>query len=563
MSRFIDLTGQTFGRWTVLKQAPREDGQPIKWICKCSCDKGTIKEVRGTQLRNGRSQSCGCLAIENGIKKQLEEQKAKLIGKKFGHLTVLSFAGYEEKHSGKGRRTVWHCKCDCEAGNEIDVVQDRLVSGNITSCGCARHESPPNFEDITGQRFGELVVVEKAPSKNERTYWKCKCDCGGQHVVGAYDLKHGRITHCTDSIHLIKDKVGNKYGQLTVRRFAYRDGHRTFWYCDCDCGKKDVIVDGNAMLRGLTTSCGHKFKTACLGSTDELEIKDYILSLIPEVEIIKSRILDGKEIDLYLPKYKFGIEYNGSAFHASENGAFRNVNSKLHQKKFLSAKEQGIHLLTIFDVDWWRNKEKIKQYIKYCLISPSNRIYARQCTIESIDKDIANFFCDKYHLQGKSVYSKYNYGLFYNGNLISVMCFGDVRLKKHEDGYYELHRYCAKDDWQIVGGASKLQKAFEFEYSPKYIRSYSDNDYFSGSVYEKLGYDYSGQSNPRYYWFYQNREVKRELCQLKYLKNDYPDLYKEACDKNASNKEDYIMLKLNARKVYRSGNTLWEKHFSN
>ena len=564
MSRFIDLTGQTFGRWTVLRQAPKEEGQPIKWICKCSCEKGTIKIVRGTQLRNGRSQSCGCLAIENGIKKQLEEQKAKLIGKKFGHLTVLSFAGYEESRGGKGRRTVWHCKCDCEEGNEIDVVQDRLVSGNISSCGCDRWKTPPNFIDLTGQRFGELEVIARAPSVKERTYWKCKCDCGNDsYIVNASRLTSGEVTHCSDTIHYIKDKVGNKYGELTVKGFAYREGTRTFWYCDCDCGKKDVVVDGNAMIGGRTTSCGHKAKTVFFGSTDELEIKDYIKSLLPDVVIEKARhILDNKEIDIYLPKYKLGIEYNGSCFHATKNATYdRNKDSKYHQKKFLDAKEKGIHLISIFDVDWWKNKEKIKQYIRYCLIKPSHRVYARQCEVKSIEKEHANDFCDKYHLQGKSIFSKYNFGLFYNEELVSVMCFGDIRFKKHKDGYYELHRYCVRDDWSIVGGASKIQKLFETIYNPKYIRSYSDNDYFSGGVYNILGYNCSGQSNPRYYWYYRNKEVKRELCQLKYLKEDYPSLYKEACDNDASNIEDYIMLKLNARKVYRCGNTLWEKYF--
>ena len=154
---------------------------------------------------------------------------------------------------------------------------------------------------------------------------------------------------------------------------------------------------------------------------------------------------------------------------------------------------------------------------------------------------------------------KINYGLYYNNELYAVMSFGKLRLSKTDDGQYELHRYCVKDGYTILGGAEKLLKHFESDYKPKYIRSYSDNDYFKGGIYERLGFDNSGQCTPRYYWNLNGAELKREACQHKRLKENYPELLQEAYDKEALNKEDYVMLKLGACKVYRSGNTKWEK----
>lgn len=55
--------------------------------------------------------------------------------------------------------------------------------------------------------------------------------------------------------------------------------------------------------------------------------------------------------------------------------------------------------------------------------------------------------------------------------------------------------------------------------------------------------------------------VKHEDCMLKHLKVEYPELLQEAYDNNASNKEDYVTLKLGACKIYRSGNTKWEKTY--
>lgn len=61
MSSFIDLTGQKFGRLTVLKRVENKGNQTC-WLCHCSC--GREKVVTGKNLRKGNTKSCGCLQIE-------------------------------------------------------------------------------------------------------------------------------------------------------------------------------------------------------------------------------------------------------------------------------------------------------------------------------------------------------------------------------------------------------------------------------------------------------------------------------------------------------------------
>ena len=546
MSNKYDLTGKRFGRWTVLNKCDYKKGTATLWHCKCDC--GNESDVRTSQLTSGRSQSCGCLAND----KAREHNRMDLVGKRFGRLVVESF------NSFKNHRATWNCICDC--GNTKVVLQDLLLNGSTKSCGCLKAETlPSNFKNLSGRRFGKLVARHYDTSSKK---WECICDCGNTTYVSSYNLTSGKTKSCGCAKHEHGDKIGNRYGKLVVTEYAGLDsaGNETMWKCKCDCGN-EAIVRSSSLTSGATKSCGCLHKSACQGSTDELVVKEYINTLLPNVVITKSRILDGKEIDLYLPDYKFGIEFNGSAFHATLNGAYRNVDKNLHRDKFLLAKKKDIHLLTIFDVDWWTNSDKIKSYIKFCLTKPKHKIYARNCHIEEIDKFVANSFCDNYHLQGHSVHGSINLGLYYKDTLVSVMCFGGIRLKEHKAGEYELHRYCVRDDYLVVGGASKLHKYFIKKYSPKYIRSYSDNDYFTGGIYHTLGYKYTKQSNQRYYWFLNGKELIREKCQLKYLKKYYPSLYTEAVSVNARNKEDYIMQKLNARKVYRCGNTLWEYIF--
>ena len=84
--------------------------------------------------------------------------------------------------------------------------------------------------------------------------------------------------------------------------------------------------------------------------------------------------------------------------------------------------------------------------------------------------------------------------------------------------------------------------------------SYSDNNYYTGDTYGHLGFSFIKYTVPDYYWFLNNERVSRQACQVYRLKSLYAELY----DPLATNKEDDIMLKLGARKVYRCGNTRWE-----
>jgi hypothetical protein len=57
------------------------------------------------------------------------------------------------------------------------------------------------YQNLSGQRFGRLVVVDRAPDHvkpdgNKQTAYFCLCDCGNRRVVLAYNLKNGHTTSC-------------------------------------------------------------------------------------------------------------------------------------------------------------------------------------------------------------------------------------------------------------------------------------------------------------------------------------------------------------------------------
>lgn len=66
--KFIDLTGQHFGKVTVFKRKGKSKEGEILWLCHCEC--GNITTIRGNKLRSGHTQSCGCLRGEkHGLSK--------------------------------------------------------------------------------------------------------------------------------------------------------------------------------------------------------------------------------------------------------------------------------------------------------------------------------------------------------------------------------------------------------------------------------------------------------------------------------------------------------------
>lgn len=190
MSSREDLTGRTFGNWKVIdfNQEITSIRKKTYWNVECQCEKHTRKALAGADLKRGQTTSCGCLT-----KKLLSKALTRdLTGMKIDRLTVLYYAGVSEEH-----HAIWHCKCSC--GNEKDIEAKYLLSGNTHSCGCYRKEKGrQNMQDLSGQRFGKLVVVspiEKRTRQGSRI-WECRCDCGCTTYVSAANLKGGSTNSC-------------------------------------------------------------------------------------------------------------------------------------------------------------------------------------------------------------------------------------------------------------------------------------------------------------------------------------------------------------------------------
>jgi hypothetical protein len=166
MQETLLQAGQLFGDLTAIRQGTNEQ----IWICKCIC--GKELEVTRRRLLLGRAKSCGCKRIKSS---------EPPVGQKFGRLTVLGLAK---------KKYYWLCKCEC--GNKTETATFRVLAGSAKSCGCIRREAKQN---LTGKRFGRLVVIKHLPQK--QIMCLCKCDCGSpEKIIHNKLLLAGQSTSC-------------------------------------------------------------------------------------------------------------------------------------------------------------------------------------------------------------------------------------------------------------------------------------------------------------------------------------------------------------------------------
>lgn len=283
-------------------------------------------------------------------------------------------------------------------------------------------------------------------------------------------------------------------------------------------------------------SCGNNMSTA------ESAISDCIKSFGFETKEKDRTTLEGYEIDVLVPSENIGIEYDGLKWHSDEY-----KEDSYHLWKTDECLKKGIRLIHVFEDEWVNKQDIVKSMLASIFGKVGRRIFARKCALREVGNAVKKMFLEENHIQG-DVASMVNYGLYYDDELVSMMCFGKPRLslgsKESKDGEYELLRFCNKKYTTVVGGASKMFKHFISEYDPELITSYCDKRWSLGNMYTKLGLTLSHISKPNYYYVQgQNRKNR-----FKYRKSE---LVKEGFDADKTERE--IMKERGIHRIYDCG----------
>ena len=230
------------------------------------------------------------------------------------------------------------------------------------------------------------------------------------------------------------------------------------------------------------------------------DITDCLKALSPQQR--NREILRNREIDVYIPSLKLGIEYNGLHWHSERLGKDKNY----HLDKLNNCNEQGIKLIQIFEDEWINHREICESKLKQiCGLNRNPKIFARKCkVVEITDKNEVYEFLDRNHIQGRTGFT-IALGTYYNNELVGVMTF-----KKEKDGYWDLNRFATDINYQCIGIGGKLFKYFIRNYPFIEIKSFADRRWTTdptNNLYTKLGFNFDSFVPPTY-WYY-NPKISR------------------------------------------------------
>ena len=504
MEKNIEI-GQRFGKLTVVSFAEKKAYRNY-WNCKCNC--GNMKAVREDHLINNKIISCGCYRQNKPASNLLN-----LVGKRFGKLTVLSFAYIQNSYS------YWNCKCDC--GNTFIACGKLLTRGTTKSCGCLKHNAYWKQKDLTGCIFGQLKVIKIQEKKKGQLYWLCQCTCGKEKIIRANSLLQGNTKSCgCTSVHnfdtfslakefnrspssVLKAKhkfFGNDINQLTEEQKNIIKNYfiSTESYLNSDCSKLaqeykrhvSTIIEAKHKLFGKNISVlsdkQKKQLTEYFSVTEnsgasfaEKEVVTYIKSIYKEEIVENDRsIIAPKELDIYIPEKSFAVEFDGLYWHSEAQGK----GSTYHLTKTKMCMSKGIRLLHIYENEWRDKQDICKSMIASALGVYERKEYARKCEVREIKdrKTVIDFF-DQNHIQGAVHKFSLCLGLYKDDELLQAVVFGNQHFGRNGD--IELYRMVTLKNTQVLGGFSKLMQHCPYDTVVSYValRMFDAKGYLAGN----------------------------------------------------------------------------------
>lgn len=251
---------------------------------------------------------------------QIKNYKVVPVGR-CKNLSNLQFGDYkvlyrtEVPSTSNSKQAHWLCQCvKC---NKYFIKPAFTLTKGKNECECKY--------DLINKVFGRWTIIEKAKSRNNKGYWKCKCICGNEKEVESYLLTSGQSKSCgclnrelaSERCRKTRiDLTGRRFGKLIalMPKYSGNKNQHTKWICQCDCGNQTEVDMGN-LQAGKTQSCG------CRNSTQE----EKIIKLLTNDNLVfkyqyRFSNLPMKIFDFFVAD-RYIIEFDGQQhFYYSGNG---------------------------------------------------------------------------------------------------------------------------------------------------------------------------------------------------------------------------------------------------
>lgn len=237
-------------------------------------------------------------------------------------------------------------------------------------------------------------------------------------------------------------------------------------------------------------------KCSNLESKSENEIFDIIKSSINDSEQGNRTILNGKELDIYIPNHNLAIEYNGLRWHSE---LFRK-DKNYHLNKTLECNNKNIGLIQIFEDEYINHKDIVISKIKHLLKLNYNlpKIYGRNCKIIKVNDSDAKRFTNYFNIQQYDDSSIIHLGAIYDNMLIGMMSFS---LKDKKRLKWQINSFSTNFNYRCIGVIGKIFKTFIKLYNPNEIITFADIRWLkdkNNNIYTKLNFCLVKQLKPDY-----------------------------------------------------------------
>lgn len=473
---------------------------------KCSAI-GSLEDRKNTCLEK--------YGVDHPLKSDIIKSKTKN--------TNLEKYGVEYTHQNpeifKKVKYTWENKYGVENISQLAIIKDKKVKTSLNNFGV---ENPMQSEKVRLKLQNTIMNLYGVDNFSKTSEYKIKVK---NTLINKYGINYNKI---------IQNKL------LKIRRHKNKENlYKMLNYLDLDILDIDEYLNNKSKIKFKCKVCNHIIENTwnhiqqgyncpkCNPrvsnvSKIEKEILEYLKSIINDQIVENDRsILNGKELDIFIPSKNIAIEFNGLYWHSEEHGKDKNY----HLNKTLECERQNIRLIQIFEDEWIFKKDIVMDRLSYIIGNYTNKtIYARKCIIKEISTNEKNNFLKENHIQGKDN-SSIKLGAFYNDELISVMTFSSGNISKGSknlSNIWELNRFCTKKGIRCIGIASKLLTHFKRTYNWNEIFSYADKRWSTGKLYKKLGFELNHSTVPNYWYVKGLKRIHR--FNLRKNENDPKDI---------------------------------------
>lgn len=298
--------------------------------------------------------------------------------------------------------------------------------------------------------------------------------------------------------------------------------------------------------------CGQK-------SSGEEEVSKFLAGMVT-IDARNRALIAPRELDIYMPDQQLAVEYCGMYWHSV--GAQEDIAKQKcrHVEKYQLCKDAGVRLITLYESEWKERNYAVRRLLRNAVGKAKGRLMARKCELKEVSMQEARVFYERYHPQGGAGNGEH-FALFWKNKMVACMRF---TLGANDRGIaattrtWTLTRYATRIT--VAGAASRLFNAFLVKHRPDTVKSFSDNRFFDGGMYEKLGFSLESENVPDYAVWHQKTGLKpkshyqRKHIPARLKELGIVDTFDPGTDTRSEAEMTFLM---GARRIYDCGKKRW------